>query len=273
MKLRRITSRLAIAGATTALAAGALVGATGTAADAAATSSNYDCSALGNPVGSFVLNLDVPLLPPTAPAGFPVTPGLLSYTSSINVPAGAAELLGQFGVDGGTIDDFAMSIGDTVVPAPGTYTANAPAQDGSVLMDGSGANGAFNLPAAGTYDVMMPDAFTFTPTVAGAPLPATVSCTSANPGSLGQVTLTKQAGTIKAKAVKKHKVIVSVANEYTKATGKVVAKVGKKKFTKTLNSAGKTVFKFPKSYKGKKAVIAYKGDSYTAGSKTSVKIK
>lgn len=285
MNLRRITARAAVAGATTALVAGALVGATGTTANAAETSGDYTCAVpiLGDQ--TFPLSLSVPLLPPTAPAGFPVTAGLLSYTSAITVPTDAANALGSLGVIGGNIDDFTMTIGNDVISAPGTYTANAPGDDGSVVMSGTGSNGAFNLPKAGSYNVKMPAAFTFAPVTADGPLdlgagPVTVACATDSPSTLGNVVLTKQASSIAAKAVKKHRVTVVVKNEYTKPTGQVVAKVGKKSFKKKLNSAGKAVFAFPKSFKGKKAAISYKGDGYTSptnkdkdGKKVVVKIK
>lgn len=276
MKLRSITARAAVAGATTALIAGGLVAATGTAADAADASGDYTCAVpvLGDL--TFPLSVSVPV-PPTAPAGYQAPAGLLTYTSAVTVPASAASLLGDFGVNGGTIDDFTMNLGSTVVPAPGTYTAGAPGEDGSVVMAGNGANDAFSLPKAGSYAVTLPSSFTFSPTLSGVPLdlgggPVTVACTTDAPATIGSVTLTKQVSTTTG-AVKRirtgYKVTATVTNDgYTVPTGKVVAKVGTKSFKQTLNSKGKALFKFRKSFKGKKAVLVYKGDGYTQGSKS-----
>lgn len=266
MKLRSITARAAVAGATTALIAGGLVAATNTSAQAADASGDYTCAVPILGPTTFPMTVSVPLLPPTAPAGFPVDAGLLSYSSTVTVPASAAGPLSSFGVTGGTIDDYTMNVGSLVVNAPGTYTGT-PGEGGAVVMEGTGANEAFNLPGAGTYTVTLPSAFTFSPTTDSGPLmiggqPVNVACTTDAPGTLGSVTLTKQASSIAAKAAKKHKVNVTVVNEYGTPTGKAVAKVGKKKFTESLNSAGKAVFAFPKALKGKKALISYKGDSF-----------
>ena len=277
MNLRSLSARAALVGATTALVAGGLVVATNTSANAAETTGTYTCAVpiLGNQ--TFPLMVSVPLLPPTAPAGFPVDPGLLSYSSTITVPASAAGPLASFGVVGGTIDDFAMSVGSTVVNAPGTYTANAAGSDGSVVMDGTGANEAFNLPAAGTYDVKLPASYTFTPMTASGPLQiggqtVNIPCTTDAPATLGSVTLTKQVSTMTAKAKKTstgYKVTALVSNEYTSPTGKVTTKVGSKKFSAPINN-GKAVLKLPKSAKGKSLTLKYGGDAYSAPTSTKV---
>jgi hypothetical protein len=147
-------------------------------------------------------------------------------------------------------------------------------------MEGAGANDAFTLPAAGSYDVKLPSVFTFSPTVNGAPLdlgagPVTVACSTDAPATLGTVALSKQLGTITGKATKTatgYKLVATVKNEYSIATGKVVAKLGTKSMTATLNN-GKATFKLPKSAKGKKVTLTYKGDTYTKGAKTTVPIK
>lgn len=277
MKLRSMSARVALAGATTALIAGGLVAATNTTATAADASSDYTCAIpiLGNQ--TFPLSLNVPLLPPTAPAGFPVDAGLLSYTSAITIPASAAGPLASFGVVGGAIDDFAMNVGSQAVHAPGTYTADAPAADGSVTMEGAGANEAFSLPAAGTYAVTLPSAFTFTPATADGPLAiggqtVNVACTTANPGTLGNVTLTKQVSSMTAKAKKTatgYTITALVKNEYTQATGVVTTKLGTKKYSGKITN-GKAVLKLPKTAKNKKVVLKYAGDDFSAPTSTSV---
>ncbi|HEU5038303.1 MAG TPA: DUF6801 domain-containing protein [Nocardioides sp.] len=279
MKLRSITTRAALAGATTALVAGGLVVATNTAADAADASGDYTCAVpiLGDQ--TFPMTVSVPLLPPSAPAGFPVDAGLLSYSSTITVPSGAAGALGSFGVVGGTIDDYTMKVGSLDVAAPGTYTATPPAEDGSVVMDGTGANEAFNLPAAGTYDVKLPASFTFTPMTADGPLeiggqPVAIGCTTAAPATLGSVQLTKQISTMTAKAAKAgkaYKVTATVKNEYTKPTGKVTTKLGKKTYSAPIKN-GKAVIKLPKTAKGKKLTLKYGGDAYSAPTTAKVTV-
>ena len=280
MNLRRLTAHVAAAGATTALIAGGLVAATSTTATAADATGDYTCAVpiLGNQ--TFPLSVTVPLLPPTATAGFPVPGGLLSYTSTITVPAAAAGALGNLGVNGGTIDDFTMNVGSKAVRAPGTYTATPPAEDGSVVMEGAGANDAFTLPKPGSYAVKLPSAFTFSPTVNGAPLdlgsgPVTVACASDTPATLGTVVLSKQVGTMTSKVTKTakgYKLVATVKNEFSTATGKVVAKLGAKSTAATLKK-GKATFNLPKSAKGKKVTLTYKGDTFTKSTKTTVTIK
>ena len=276
MNLRSIATRTAVAGATTALAASALVGMSTTTANAATASSDYQCTSPLGDLGTFSVSIDVPLLPPTAPAGYPIDQGLLSYSGTVVVPAQTAALLGQAGVDGGKADDFAFAIGSALdATAPGTYTKGDANPDGSVNFTGSGANDAFTLPKAGTYAVMMPESFTFTPTSGGNPLPVTASCTTTAPGKLGDVALSKQASTIAAKAKKTSKgysLTATVANEYGTPTGKVVAKLGKKSYTGTLKK-GKAVIALPKTAKGKTVAVSYKGDGYSEAAKTSVKVK
>ncbi len=277
MNLRTIAARTAVASATTALAAVGLVGVSTTAANAATASSDYQCTSPLGDLGTFKVSIEVPLLPPTAPAGYPIDQGLLSYTGTVVVPAQTAALLGQAGVDGGKADDFAFAIGSALdAKAPGTYTKGDANPDGSVNFTGSGANDAFTLPKAGTYAVTMPESFTFTPTSGGNPLPVTASCTTTAPGKLGDVQLDKQTGTLTAKAAKTakgYKLTAVAGNEYGTPTGKVTAKLGTKKYTGTLKK-GKAVIALPKSAKGKTVTVSYKGDGYTkAPAPVKVKIK
>ena len=278
MKLRSLSARVALAGATTALVAGGLVVATDTAASAAEATGDYTCAVPILGPTTFPLTVTVPLLPPTAPAGMPIDQCLLSYSSTVTVPATAAGALGSLGVVGGAIDDFTMTVGSLVVNAPGTYTG-APGEGGAVIMEGSGANEAFTLPAAGTYDVKLPAAFTFTPMTASGPLqiggqPVNVGCTTDAPATLGTVQLDKQIGTITGKSKKTAKgynVVATVTNQYGTPTGKVTTKLGAKKLTATLKN-GKATFKLPKSAKGKKLTLTYKGDAYTTGDKTDAPV-
>ena len=69
---------------------------------------------------------------------------------------------------GGKSDDFGAAFGSTVAKAPVKWT-KPPAADsnGNWVYTGKGANLAFPLPAAGTYAVTMPKAFTLQATRAG----------------------------------------------------------------------------------------------------------
>lgn len=278
MNLRRLTARTAVAGVATAVAAGALVGIGATAANAVENTTTYACTAAGSPVGDFALKVSTPVVPPTATAGQSFPPGLLSLDATVTIPATLAPTLGGAGVNGGRVDDYAAMLGTTAIKAPLKFGAPAPNPDGSVTMKGTGANEAFTLPASGTYKVQLPSSFVFTPTTAAGDFPVTVACTSAAPGDLGSIEITKAPSTLKAKvkkAGKKYQVTVKVKGDENQAelpTGKVTAKYGKKKVTKKVAN-GKAVIKLPKAAAGKKVKISYSGDDYVAKSKTSVKIK
>jgi len=128
--------------------------------------------------------------------------------------------------------------------------------------------------------VQLPANFTFTPTTASGDLtfngtPITLACTSAAPGDLGTVKVTKGTATIapKAKKVKKGYALtvkVTRSDSKIKPTGKVTAKYGSKKVTKALKK-GKAALVLPKAAKGKKVTIAYSGDGYVKPGKAMIK--
>jgi hypothetical protein len=279
MKFSRFASRLAVGGVSAALATAGLVGVTGTSASAAPVTTNYSCT---NPLGSFpgAVTVDIALLPSTAPAGFPVPAGLLSFNSSFTVDSTTAGVLDTLDVTGAKSDDFSAAFGSTQAKAPVVWNTPSGGPPPTTF-SGKGANAAFTLPAAGTYTVSMPKAFTVIATKADGSTAATALCTQANPNPLGTITLSKQASTVKGKAPKSAKVgtVVTVkgkvTNEYVKtggpaATGKLVIKDGKKTVAK--GKVGKNG-KFKIKVKGLKAgshklVVTYKGDKYTAKGKS-----
>jgi hypothetical protein len=276
MNLRTITTRVVVTGATTALAAGALVGAATTGASAASATSDYVCTSPLGSLGTLPVTIDVPLLPPAATAGMPIAAGLLSYNGTVVVPAETAQALATSGIDGGNANDFTFTVGDAqTVAAPGSYTAaDEPNPDGSVNFDGTGANEAFKLPQAGTYEVKLPATFAFNPTSGGEELGFSATCVTEAPATLGTVKLSKQTSGLAAsskKVSKGYKVTAKITNEYGGPTGKVVAKLGKKSVSETLKK-GKAVFAFPKSAKGKTVKLSYKGDGYTQDANGSVKV-
>ena len=286
MNLRSITTRTAVAGAVTALAAGALVGAGPTRANAATAATNYTCSAPGMFSDTFAMHIDVQLLPPSAPAGFPIGEGVLGFDASLTIPAGTAALL-PAAINGGKSDDYMVSFGtEGHVEAPVVFTERTANEDGSATFTGTGSNKPLILPGAGTYVVAMPETFTMEPTASGSPLGITVTCTSDAPGSLGSVTLTKQASETVAKAPKpvkktqKAKVTVKVTNEYAAdggapVSGKVTAKEGKKVVGTATVKNGKAVITLKKLKPGTHTVVvSYGGDQFTDKSAApAIKVK
>ena len=282
MKFAHLTSRLAVGGVATALATAGLVGVTGSSASAAPISTTYTCA---TPLASFPVpvTVDIALLPSTAPAGFPVPAGLLSFNSTVTIPDAVQTVLdGLPGgpVTGGKSTDFGTAFGDTVAPAPVAWTKPGAAVGGFWVYTGKGANGAFVLPKAGTYSVNMPKSFTLTATNASGATVATATCTSAAPAQLGSITLSKQVSKVKAKApATAHKGDVvavkgKVTNEFQKTggpvpTGKVIVKDGKKKVGTAKLKNGKFVVKLKGLKVGAhKLVVMYKGDGYTDKSKS-----
>src|SRR5262245_51848958 len=198
MNLARLASRVAVGGTVAALAAAGLVGVTSTSASAAPVTTNYSCK---NPLLTFsgTVDVDIALLPSTAPAGFPVPAGLLSFDSSFTVANAVAAALAAppLNATGAKSDDFAAAFGSTLAKAPVVWNAPQPPGATTTSFKGKGANAAFVLPAAGTYTVSMPKKFTVIATKADGSTAATALCTQANPNPLGKITLSKQVGTVK----------------------------------------------------------------------------
>jgi hypothetical protein len=277
MKYARLTSRLAIGGVTAALATAGLVGATTMSASAAPVHTTYSCV---NPALSFSadVTVDIALLPSTAPAGFPVPAGLLSFNSTFTTDNTTAGTLDSLGVKGAKSDDFGTAFGSAVANAPVAWTTAAPGTTpGTTTFSGKGANGAFTLPAAGTYSVTMPKQFNLQGTDAsGNPVAiAKATCTSAAPSQLGTIVLSKQASKVKASvpaSAKKGAVVTvkgKVTNDYVKtggpeATGKVIVKDGKKKVGTGKLKNGKFEIKLKGLAVGSHSLtVSYKGDGFT----------
>jgi len=274
MNFARLASRVAVGGVATALATAGMVGASTVSASAVPVSTTYSCV---TPVGTFNIpvTVDIALLPSTAPAGFPVPAGLLSFNSTLTVPNPPAPTLTGLGVTGGKSDDFGTSFGDAVAKAPVKWDTATTNGDGSVTYSGKGSNAAFVLPEAGTYSVNMPKQFTLLATNASGATVASANCTNAAPTAIGSITLSKQKATVKAKAPKSAKQgdVVSVkgkvTNEYSKtggpeATGKLIVKDGKKKVGKGTLKNGKFTVKLKGLSVGSHSLtVSYKGDGYT----------
>ncbi len=278
MNITRLASRVAVGGVSAALATAGLVGVSASSASAAPVSSTYTCT---TPVGPITVGVtvDIALLPATAPAGFPVPAGLLSFNSNLSTSNATASTLSSVGVTNAKSDDFGTAFGDTVAKAPVVWNG-APTSDGTnTTWAGKGSNAAFQLPKAGTYTVSMPKTFTLTALNASGGTVATAPCTTTAPATIGSITLSKQLSTTKAKAPKSIKkgsvasVKVTVTNENSKAggvipTGKLIVKDGKKTVGKgKLDAKGKATIKVKGLSAGShKLVVTYKGDSFDQGS-------
>ncbi|GAA1790920.1 hypothetical protein GCM10009795_040700 [Nocardioides hankookensis] len=280
MNLRHLTVRTAVAGVTVALAAGALVGLGTSAADAATGTATYSCSGAGTPLPLSV-SADADLSGyPSFPSGQSVNAGLVSLTLTITVPAPVVNSLmddfHQTTIGGGS-KDLAFPIGNGSVPIadftidPVTLVHDTPA----VLSKGV-SNDAFKLPDAGAAKVTMPSSFTLDTIV---PL----TCTTSDTSVITTYTISKQTAGVTAKApksVKKGKafaVAAKVTGQNKTATGKVVAKVGKKVVGAGVLKNGKAAIKVKKGLKKtSKITVVYAGDKSTSGSSSfpvTVKVK
>jgi hypothetical protein len=274
-----LAARITVGAATATIAASGLVAAGVQSAHAAAASASYTCTAPGVFTSTFPVTVDLPVLPSSAPAGFPVPAGLLSFTSTVTIPADIATTLTSYGINGGKSDDFTTAFAATPVASPVVWDTSSKNPDGSVTFSGKGSNLAFVTPQSGTYAVTTAPAFTMTPTTNGAAFPVNVKCTTATPGALGSVKLDKQISATKAKApktIKKGavaKLVVTVTNEFGKTggapvSGKVTAKDGKKKLGTVTLRNGKATIKAKNLSVGKHAiVVSYAGDGFSNKSK------
>jgi Big-like domain-containing protein len=273
--LARVTSRVVAGGATAALATAALVGVTASTASAASAATTYACTVPGQPAFNVPVSVDIALLPPTAPAGYPVAAGLFGYNSTLTIPDAVQQQLTFFvNNTGAKSDDFGPAFGDAVTKAPVAWTKPAAATAGNFVYTGKGANTAFALPEAGTYDVSMPKTFTLVTT--GGSSAITATCTNPAPTKIATIELSKQKSKVKAtatpKSAAKGAVVTvkgKVTNEFVKTggpevTGKVIIKDGKKKIGTVTIKKGKFVAKVKGLAVGSHTLTAlYKGDGYS----------
>ena len=301
MKFTTLSRRTAAAGAASALVAGALVGATTTAAQATPVTNTYTCSqAL---LGEFpvFLTSDAPGIEgiPGASAGFTVPPQLLSVTNTFTIPDAVYDGLVNANIENLTVPDFAGSLGSSEIPVEGvavtvsgmvdngnnTWSTDSTDADGDPV-EGGGLNASFETPAAGDYPVLSPEAFTIVADLNGSPVP--VACTIADgttPGAYDDsIVITKNDSKTNATAtnspVKKGEVakvkvkVVDPTNTETPG-GKVVLKKGTKTLDSgNLNAKGVVTLKFNAKTVGKNKLKAlYKGDGYTNKSSDNVVVK
>lgn len=282
MNLRTIAARTVVAGATTALAAGALVGVSTTAANAETASSTYTCAAPADAfVSDFALTVDGGLPVPQFWAGAPVPAGLVSVTVTSPLSAEQAAALGSFGITGAHSDDFALGFGPGSVPIP--IAGDFDSSSGSTVWTAEGSNDPFTTPNPGPNDIVLPSAFTMmTENASGdfLPLACTIK-TGETPATLVtgyQLMQQLSSTTLKAKNGKKPSIAVSVASTswgQTVPTGKVVAKEGKKVVGKATLKSGKAVITLVKKLKKgtHKITVKYAGTPSLKGSSAKVTVK
>jgi hypothetical protein len=285
MKLRSMSARVAFAGATTALIAGGLVAATNTAAHAETGVAQYNCT---NPVTTDVIPVAVSIgadlsgLPPL-PTGFEAPAGSLPVDVSLTVPEQVVAALKANGINsiGLSGSDVKLPFGNAQVPLTGVEADPVALPDSGDLVfpfqdNGSTTvtNGSFKLPDPGTQDVKMPASFTTTADTNLIPLPLT--CTiNGEQSTITSLTVIKQGSTLTAtapKSIKKGKTLkiaAKVAGANVPATGKVVAKEGKKVLGTGALKSGKATISVKKLKPGThNIVLSYAGDKRTNASNT-----
>ena len=291
--------RLGAVAAAGALGAGALVAMAAPAATAATASTTFTCTfpALGA--------RDIPVaitatLPAEAPAGLdaPAIPVLLNVTLPGDVVDAAKGLFGATSL-GGFSNDMVATLDDTAstdtadlalqnanfpqTPVPATANTALTLSTPNPLVVGTtpASTVPVSLPGAGTYDIVVPQAFKFTATKQGdvaflSDIPCAIKAGS--PTSLGSVTLIANEATVTAKPAKKvttlgqkTKLKVEVAADNEVPTGTVKVMKGTKVLGKgTLNAKGKIKVVLKKALPaGKtKVKVAYLGDDFTSPAKS-----
>ncbi|CAI9408433.1 Ig-like domain repeat protein [Nocardioides sp. T2.26MG-1] len=285
MILRSFTTRTAVAGAVTALAAGAMVGVATSPANAATVTNTYTCSLPSVYSGDFDLTVTGEIPVPQYWAGATVPAGLLTVTAEATVPADAAGLLGAAGVTGARSDNFGFALSTSTVPVP--LKGDFVTEGGSTKWKATGANTAFTTPNPGTYDALMPAAFDMT-TMQGDTDSVTLNCVLKEGTTAAAIssnfTLLKQSSktvvtptVIKVKKGKAAKIPATVSS--TSLGGPVSGKVVAKEGTKTLKAArlknGKVVLNLGTKLKlGKHRItVKYLGIPSVGGSSDKVVVK
>lgn len=294
MKSTTLAKRFAATGVATALAAGALVGAGSTAAQAAPEVTNdYVCSSSGGLIFGASLSTNAVGIEgfPTIGAGAMVPAGLLTVTNRATMPGAAAQALGGSGIDRLEVTDFAADFGGNPVGTTGmvglvsniedngdgTVSLDLPKDDPDTFGIEGALNEAFVVPAAGQYSILMPQSFHID-AYAGETLATVIACELADgetAEALHNIEVTKNNSTVAAKAPKKVKKgkaakVVATVTGAQLAGDKVLLKRGKKTVASAkLNDAGKAVLKTKKLKPGKnKLTVVYKATGYNNASKS-----
>jgi hypothetical protein len=164
---------------TTALVAGAFT-ALGPAAYAGSGTSTYSCD-----FSPLLGSVDVPMamtMPdlPDLPAGAPLPPGSFGVDMVFTLTDPLVTLLSS--VTGLSLSG--MSLGGVPIPIQSTSFGSP----SGLSLPATGSNGAFTLPAAGSYPLTMPQSFDLTGTYLATPV--SVPCTTSSAAGLGTLTTT-----------------------------------------------------------------------------------
>lgn len=276
-----VRNRVAALGAAGALATGSVV-AGGVLSPAAAATGNYNCTFSSGP-GT------VPIVGTMSLPGAPVAPGAavpgVPTTFAVALPATISTFLATLGVTSltGSASNVSFPIGSTgsafVAPSLATTSPVTVVSGAVTTLTGSGTSGLAAAPTTpGTYDVLMPQSFTFVPvTNAGAPLPA-VPCQAAGAQAvLGQLTVLGDAPAPDKEATRTRATFLNaplttgerpltrvtvLQADGDPAAGMVVVKKGKKVLKKVaLDDTGKKRFRLAALPRGEhRLVFRYLGD-------------
>lgn len=288
MNLRKFTTRAVVAGATTAIAAGALVGVTSTAANATTVSNNYSCDMPGLVTFATAVTVTGELPLPYYWAGATVPGGIVTpITVSATVPSAVSGLLAGAGVTGAKSDDYALALGNGSAPFP--VAGGFETTGGATTWEASGSNADFVTGDPGLVDGFLPTSFTLVPTKDDGSEVGSLTCTLTDAAPAEIVTdfeLMQQKSATSAPAVKVKKgkkatlkaSVVSTSVSGSPVTGgKVTAKEGKKVLgTATLKNGVAKLDLGKKLKPGKhKITVTYAGIPSVAGSsgKTTVTVK
>lgn len=290
MKFTTPARRVLAASAVSALAAGALVGMTPSSASAAPIENDYICQGSTGPF-PMTLDSDIPILAAVEAsgigAGFDVPPMFLEVANTVTVPTAVIDGLAGLGITRVEAPGFAGTFGPVSVGVNDVGADVADAQDlenGFSSLQADGTNAAFEVPRAGSYDVVSPQSVTLQAKNSSGTLITEVPCalaTGETAGSYATIAVSKNESTSNAKPTKKSfkkgtaaSVRVKVNAENETPGGKVLLKKGSKTLAKgNLNKSGVAVLKTKALKVGKnKLTTVYKGDGYTLGSKDAVTV-
>jgi hypothetical protein len=286
-------NRLVALGATGALALGTVVSVGAIAAPANAADTQYTCTTTGGAL-TFPVSVSNPF-PASAVVGQSVPAQDVAMDVSIAQPVVdlIKLLLAGAGLPttavSGNIEDAAMVVGGQSVPledlkAPVTAIPSS----GGMTLPVVGATSPFTPTQTGSLPIGLPDTFTFVPGgLTAFAMPCELTGATSTLGFLnvsGSDSVEKAASTTTAKlknapvTKSEHaKIRVKVRTGGEAASGKVIAKEGKKvlkKATLNDNDNGNKTLRLPLLSKGiHKIVIKYKGNDTTKSSRDVVKFK
>lgn len=282
MKLRTITSRAAAAGATTALAAGALVGVTTTSAVAAEVTNTYTCvNSLFEISFDQTMTVSGELPVPQYWAGAAVPAGLLNLTVSAPVDPTVAGMLGGYGVTSARSDDYTIALGTGTVPVP--ISGDFVTEEGATTWEAAGSNEEFTTPNPGQTDGNLPQTFTLTAesgAVGDVPFVCTLKEGETAQTLASLMLLRQQSETVaknvtakKGKKVTVNATVSSTSLSQPVMSGKVTAVKGKKVLGSGQVKNGKAKLNLGKLPVGKhKVTVTYAGIPSVAGSSDKITV-